>query len=272
MFEQDYLELIELQQIIQEGIEGAVPGQVRVRAEVAQIQQRTNGHCYIDLCQSDGSGIVAKMKAIIWRSLAGALLSRFADDSGSALQAGMAVVFEGRVSYSELYGVSLIVDDIDVGATLGEAELQRRRTIERLEKEGLLELQKEFALPRVPYRLAVISAPDAAGYGDFRRHLLENEYGFAFDVTLFEATMQGDGAPASIIAALDRAAAAQQPTIPLHPQGTGGVPPEVPAAKRPDLATIPLHPQGTGGGPPETPCVATLRNSAGDRYHPGDAE
>ena len=34
-------------------------------------------------------------------------------------------------------------------------------------------------------------------------------------------------------------------TIPLHPQGTGGVPPEVPAAKRPDLTTIPLHPQGT---------------------------
>ena len=33
------------------------------------------------------------------------------------------------------------------------------------------------------------------------------------------------------------------------------------------LTTIPLHPQGTGGVPPETPCVATLRSvSSNERY------
>ena len=115
-------------------------------------------------------------------------------------------MFEVQVNYSELYGVSLIIQDIDFQATIGDAELRRRQTLERLEKEGLLDLQKEFALPRLPYRLAVVSAPDAAGYGDFRRHLLENEFGFAFDVTLFEATMQGDKAPASIAEALERIA------------------------------------------------------------------
>ncbi len=117
------------------------------------------------------------------------------------------------------------MEDIDVSATLGDAEMRRRETIERLEKEELMDLQKELALPDVPYRLAVISAEDAAGYGDFRRHLLENEYGFAFEVILFPATMQGDSAPASIIASLNRVAAAQQPDIPLHPQGTGGLSP-----------------------------------------------
>lgn len=202
--EQDYMELLELQQIIQEGIEDALPGIVRVRAEVASVQQRSNNHCYLELCQSGPLGVVAKVRAIIWKSRAGAVLGKFSKANGSALQAGMALVFEGRVNYSELYGVSLIIEDIDVEHTLGEAELRRRRTLERLEKEGLLDMQKELALPDVPYSLAVISAHDAAGYGDFCRHLLENEYGFAFEVTLFEATMQGDGAPASIIAALDR--------------------------------------------------------------------
>ena len=198
------MELLELQQIIQEGIEDALPGLVRVRAEVASVQQRSNNHCYLELCQSGPLGVVAKVRAIIWKSRAGAVLGKFSKANGSALQAGMALVFEGRVNYSELYGVSLIIEDIDVEHTLGEAELRRRRTLERLEKEGLLDMQKELALPDVPYSLAVISAHDAAGYGDFCRHLLENEYGFAFEVTLFEATMQGDGAPASIIAALDR--------------------------------------------------------------------
>lgn len=202
--EQDYMELLELQQIIQEGIEDALPGIVRVRAEVASVQQRSNNHCYLELCQSGPLGVVAKVRAIIWKSRAGAVLGKFSKANGSALQAGMALVFEGRVNYSELYGVSLIIEDIDVEHTLGEAELRRRRTLERLEKEGLLDMQKELALPDVPYSLAVISAHDAAGYGDFCRHLLENEYGFAFEVTLFEATMQGDGAPASIISALDR--------------------------------------------------------------------
>ena len=228
MMEQDYLELFELQQIIKEGVEDAVPGAVRVRAEVASVQQRTNGHCYLELCQSDERTQLAKVRAIIWRSQAADILRKFAEATGSPLQPGVAVIFEVNVNYSELYGVSLIIEDIDVTSTLGEAELRRRRTLEKLEKEGLLELQKEFALPPVPYALAVISAPDAAGYGDFRRHLLENEYGFAFDVTLFPATMQGEGAPASIIASLGRAAAVQRPIIPLHPKGTGGVPPETP--------------------------------------------
>lgn len=208
MRENDYLELYELQQIIREGVEEAVPGPVRVRAEIASLQQRANGHCYMELSQSGISGPVAKVRAVIWRSQVSAVLGKFADATGGLLKPGVSVIFEVLVNYSELYGLTLVIEDVDVEHTLGEAELRRRETLERLEKEELLDLQKELALPDVPYRLAVISAEDAAGYGDFRRHLMENEYGFAFDVTLFPATMQGDSAPASIIASLNRVAAA----------------------------------------------------------------
>ena len=202
--EQDFLELLELQELIREGIEEAVPGPVRVRAEIASLQHKANGHCYMELCESGPRGPVAKARAVIWRSRFEALSRKFVQATGGALAPGMSLVFEVSVNYSELYGLTLVVGDIDVHHTLGEAELLRRRTIERLEKEGLMDLQKELLLPDVPYSLAVISAPDAAGYGDFRRHLLENEYGFAFEVTLFAATMQGDGASASIREALSR--------------------------------------------------------------------
>ena len=204
MWVEDYIELLELQQIIKAGVEDSLPGPVRVKAEVASIQHKANGHCYLELCQSDNRGLTAKVRGIIWKSRAEVLLGKYAEATGAPLQPGMAIIMEVQVNYSELYGVSLIIEDIDCQATLGEAELRRRQTLERLEKEGLLDLQKEFALPALPYSLAVISARDAAGYGDFRRHLLENEYGFAFKVTLFEATMQGDSAPASIISALQR--------------------------------------------------------------------
>ena len=192
-----------MQQIIQEGVEEAVPGPVRVKAEIASLQHKANGHCYLELCQSGIGGPVAKARAVIWRSRFDVLSARFAEASGSALAPGMALVFEVRVNYSELYGLTLVIEDVDVEHTLGEAELRRRQTIERLDKEGLSDLQKELALPPVPYFLAVVSAADAAGYGDFRRHLLENEWGFAFNPVLFPATMQGDGAPGSIISALN---------------------------------------------------------------------
>ena len=208
--ERDFLELLELQTLIREGIEESVPGPVRVRAEIASLQHKANGHCYLELCESGPRGPVAKVRAVIWRNRFEPLSLKFVQSSGGPLAPGMSLVFEVTVSYSELYGLTLIIEDIDLEHTLGEAELQRRKTIERLEKEDLMDLQKELAIPDVPYSLAVISAPDAAGYGDFRRHLLENEYGFAFSVQLFPATMQGDTAPDSIIESLSRIESVQE--------------------------------------------------------------
>ena len=66
-------------------------------------------------------------------------------------------------------------------------------------------LQKELALPVLPYRLAVISASDAAGYRDFMKHLHDNLYGFVLRTELFGALMQGAESPLSIIGAMEAA-------------------------------------------------------------------
>lgn len=196
------VDLLTLQILVREGLDELFPEAVWVRAEIASLQARSNGHCYLELCQSDGNGVVAKAKAIIWRNNYLMLSAFFREAAGSELRPGITVLVHARVSYSELYGLSLIVDEIDPSVTVGEAELQKRRTIAKLEAEGMMDRQKELELPLLPRRLAVISASGAAGFGDFRRHLEENEYGFAFEVTLFEAAMQGDTAAASISDAL----------------------------------------------------------------------
>ena len=120
----------------------------------------------------------------------------------------MQILARVQANYSELYGLTLVIDELEPQFTLGAAELEKRRTIDKLEKEGLLERQQELSLPDIPYALAVISAADAAGYGDFCRHLEENEYGFKFRVDLFPATMQGESAPESIVDALQSVEAA----------------------------------------------------------------
>ena len=205
MMAEDYIDLYELQRQLRDGLEELFPGRIWVCAEIASVQVKANGHCYMDLVQSDARGAVkAKAKAVIWRSRYLPVAAYFHEATGSDLQAGMQVLLRVQVTYSEVYGLSLTVDEVEPTFTLGQAELERRRTIEKLTEDGLMERQKGLVLAALPYRLAVVSARDAAGYGDFKKHLTENEYGFVFQVDLFEATMQGKEAPESIVDALSR--------------------------------------------------------------------
>ena len=205
----DYLELKELLARVKEGVEDTFPDRYWVKAEIGSWSPRANGHCYLNLTQSDRGKPVADIRAMIWKWNFPQLKAFFEHETGQTLQAGITVLVRVQVSFSEMFGMSLFIDDIDPAFTVGEQALAKKRAIEKLTAGGYLEMQQELAIPRLPYRLAVITSKTAAGYGDFRRHLLENEAGYAFRLDLYEALMQGEQAPASIIAAL--AEAQEQP-------------------------------------------------------------
>ena len=201
--EKEFIDLFELQTQLKKGIECLFPSRIWVKAEVSAVKARSGGHCYLELSQSDDKGLTAKANAIIWASKYRFIAPYFQSVTGSPISEGMVILAEVQVNYSQLYGFSLVINDIDPEYSLGIKELERQRTIERLGKEGLLELQKGLSLPHLPYRLAVISAEDAAGYRDFVRHIEENAYGFRLSLELYPALMQGVDCPESIITALD---------------------------------------------------------------------
>lgn len=207
----NYIDLYELQTRLKNGIEAAFPSKLWLKAEISAMKVRPAGHCYMELSQSSETGLVAKAQAVIWSSKFRFLAPFFKSVTGSDMSEGMNVLVLVSVNFSQLYGLSLVIDDIDPSFTVGEKEQQRRLTIARLEAEGLMELQKELPMPVLPYRLAVISASDAAGFRDFTRHLLENDYGFVFRPELFPAVMQGSAAPSSIIGALESIAQSDTP-------------------------------------------------------------
>ena len=198
----EFVDLLTLQNSIKEGLCDLFPEKLWVKAEIASVQSRMNGHCYLELVQSEEGRQLAKVKAVIWRSKFPMIRAFFREATGKDLAEGQQILVLAQVSYSELYGLSLVIDDINPEFTVGDAELRKRETIRKLEEDGMMDLQQELVLPAIPYRLAVISAPDAAGFGDFKRHLTENPYGFYFEVDLFPATMQGESAPESITDAL----------------------------------------------------------------------
>ena len=201
----NYIELLELQNRIKESIADAFPGRYWVKAEIASWSPRANGHCYLSLSQSRSGKSIAEIRAMIWKWKYPLLTEFFEKSTGQRLQAGLTVLVQVTVSYSELYGISLFVEDIDPAFTLGEQALERKKAIEKLTAQGYMEMQKELALPDLPYRLAVITSKTAAGYQDFRHHLLDNPEGYAFQLDLFEALVQGEQAPASIMEALEEA-------------------------------------------------------------------
>ena len=89
-------------------------------------------------------------------------------------------------------------------AYTGDMARRRREILRQLEEEGVLTLNKELDMPRLPQRIAVISSPTAAGYGDFCHQLENNSRGFYFYTELFPALMQGDRVEESVLSALDR--------------------------------------------------------------------
>lgn len=202
----DFITLYELQSMLKEGVERLFPSRIWLKAEISAIKAREGSHCYMELSQSTGDGIVAKAQAVVWSSKYRFIAPYFESVTGSPLREGMLVLIQVQVNFSQLYGLSLIVNDIDPDFSLGEQERQKRLTLERLHKEGLVDMQKGLSLAPLPYMIAVISALDAAGYRDFMRHLHENEYGFVYHTDLYPALMQGADSPSSIIGAMDAVA------------------------------------------------------------------
>lgn len=203
------LSLYELGRLIRLALNQGLPDAYWVQAELSEVREAYNGHCYIELVQKAerGNALLAKARGTIWANIYKMLRPYFENATGQRFAAGIKVLLQVSVEYHEQYGLSLTVHDIDPTYTLGDMARRRREILMQLEEEGVLTLNKELSIPLLPQRIAVISAAGAAGYGDFCDQLMSNPYGFVFYPKLFPAVMQGDRVEATVIAALDRIAA-----------------------------------------------------------------
>ncbi len=202
------LSLLELNGRVKSTIQFEMPDAYWVQAEISSISPSGQGHCYLELVQKDATGrsFLAKAKANIWRGTWLKLKPYFEAQTGETLKVGMKVLLQVTVTFHEVYGYSLVVQDIDPTYTMGDMARRRKEILEQLTKDGVIGLNKELEIPDLPNRIAVISSATAAGWGDFRNQLDGNIYGFRFYVKLFPALMQGDDVERSVISALNAVA------------------------------------------------------------------
>lgn len=201
------MSLLELQEDLQALISQFGRG-IWVTAELSDVRER-GPHCYMELIQKDSSTgqTVAKARATIWANVWKGLKYNFLRATGQPFASGLTVMVRVNAEYHPLYGMNLNIIDVDPAYTMGERERRRQEILKRLEKEGVINLNKELDLPEPCLRIAIISAPGAAGFGDFiNQLLLNNPRQIAFRPELFPALMQGAGVSASVRGQLDRIA------------------------------------------------------------------
>jgi exodeoxyribonuclease VII large subunit len=200
--------LTELQLIIRDSLYLALPDVYWVMAEISELKENNAGHCYLELIEKhpDEKNVTARVKAIIWNKRYRFLKAFFENITGESLREGLKILIKTKVEYHELYGLSLIISDIDPAFTIGEMALKRQLVIKKLEQEGVFSMNKELIFPAVPQRIAVISSKNAAGYMDFINHLKNNSFGYIFYTALIETSLQGTETEQSVICALDKIA------------------------------------------------------------------
>lgn len=198
--------LYQLNMMISAAVTEAFPGRFKVSAEISEQREHSSGHCYLELIQKDPANgqTVARARANIWANTYRTLRPHFEKATGRKLQAGVKVLVTASVSFHPNYHYSLTIWDIDPTYTIGDMARRRAEIIKRLTDDGIIDDNKKTVWDLLPRRVAVISSPSAAGYGDFMNQLHGNARGYKFYTALFAAAMQGDASEASIIGAMER--------------------------------------------------------------------
>lgn len=171
-------------------VEGAFPP-LWVRGEVSDFKAHRNGHWYFTLRDAQ-----AQVRCVVWSAQARRLPAP-PDD-------GMQVVAFGQMTVWPVRGdlqFSVRAMEAD-GEGLWRKALEQTRA--RLEADGLLDPSRKRALPLAPQTVAVITSADGAALHDIVTVARRRSPGV--HLVLIPATVQGEGAPESLIAALGRLA------------------------------------------------------------------
>jgi len=175
-----------------------------VKAEMHKLNLSKKGHCYPELLEKQDGRIVAEIRAIIWQTNFDRINKRFIQIVREPLKDDVTLLLLVKITYSETFGLSLNILDIDPNYSLGELQKERQETLKKLQQEGLINANQQLNFPTLPKRIAVISADSSKGLSDFMNVIEGNSWGYTFFTMLFPAQLQGDNASSSIRQQLDR--------------------------------------------------------------------
>ena len=178
----------ELTAAIRASLEG-VFRTVDVEGEVSGCKVYPSGHAYFTLKDGD-----AQLAAVFFRN------DRAACPEADAVRDGAKLKVRGRITAGLASRYQIVVRRVK---PVGEGELMAKFLAlkAKLEAEGLFDPARKPALPFLPRRIGLVTSPAGAVVHDMCRVLMRRFP--ALEIRIFPATVQGEQAPASLIAGLD---------------------------------------------------------------------
>jgi len=169
-------------------IEGAFP-RLWVKGEVSNLTKHRNGHWYFTLRDA-----TAQLTCVVW--------ARDTRRIPAVPNEGMHVMARGQLTVYAAQGkMQFQVDALEAeGEGLWKKAFDETKA--RLDRDGLTAAARKRPLPRFPRTVAVITSPDGAALRDIVSVIRRRNPGVS--VVVIPAAVQGDAAPESICAALDR--------------------------------------------------------------------
>ncbi len=181
----DVYTVTEITDAIRQHLETEFP-RVSVVGETANVKAHTSGHWYFTLRDS-----AAMIQAVLFR--------RYAEALPFTLENGMMVVASGRLSHFGAQGRTELISFDVVPAGRGDLELEFRKLLEKLMREGLTAPERKRPLPPYPERIAVITSPTGAVIKDIA-DTVSRRWPVA-EIVRLDAEVQGPGAARSIVRA-----------------------------------------------------------------------
>ena len=181
--------------------------QVWITCEIAKANEK-NGHYYLELVDSKDGVRTAQAKGMIWRTSFDSIQNQLASfdlNATDVLKEGLEIKCLVTVNFHKVYGMSLVISQIDPSTLLGDIEKQKAETRLRLEKEGLYHLQKELYFGPINKRIALIGSPGTSGFQDFINELERNDIYTNFKLKIFAVGVQSSQAVDEITNAIKEA-------------------------------------------------------------------
>lgn len=197
--EKTVFSLEEVARSIQKTISDRYGSAYWIQAEINKLNYYPHsGHCFPELVEKRDGKVVAEMRSVLWNFDYQRINTHFQNLVKEPLKDGIAVLLQASIQFDPVYGLSLKIHDIDPAFSLGQLELEKQASIQKLKEEGVFFLNKKLPFPLLPKRLAIISVETSKGYSDFMKIIQHNLWGYRFEHELFPAVLQGEKAVSSI--------------------------------------------------------------------------
>ncbi|MFB6454258.1 exodeoxyribonuclease VII large subunit [Chitinophaga sp. Hz27] len=199
------IRLSDLTTRIRHALQNAFAGQsFWVKADVTSYSwYAQKGIHYFDLVEKDESGgnIVARVPAVAWGPGA-KQIKAFELLTGQQFRNNIHILALVSVAYHQVHGLQITLLDIDINFTIGQLEAQKQLVLTRLihenpdsiwqEGERIITRNQQLPLPVVIQRIAVVSSGNSAGYQDFQHTLVNNSFGYTFQLDNYFTVVQGE--------------------------------------------------------------------------------